>query len=178
MSAAEEIRLIRCGHEYSAPILEILNDTILTSTSLYDYRPRTPEMMVAWFENKRRGSFPVIGAVNAAGTLVGFGSYGPFRAFPAYKYSVEHSVYVHKDHRGQGLGRRLLREVIATATEQEYHTLIGAIDAANAPSVALHRSEGFTHCGTFRQTGYKFGRWLDVDFYQLILATPRCPADG
>ncbi|HEY3757237.1 MAG TPA: GNAT family N-acetyltransferase [Opitutaceae bacterium] len=177
MSAPDEVKLVRGGQEFAPAILDIFNDTLLTSTSLYDYRARTPEMMVTWFENKRRGNFPVIAAVNAAGSLLGFGSYGTFRAFPAYKYSVEHSVYVHKDHRGRGLGRTLLQAVIAAATEQEYHTLIGAIDASNAASVALHRSMGFLHCGTFRQTGYKFGRWLDVDFYQLLLETPARPTE-
>jgi L-amino acid N-acyltransferase YncA len=178
MRPPDDVRLIRCGSDFAPAILDILNDTILTSTSLYDYRARTPEMMASWFDTKRRGDYPVIGAIDRAGALIGFGSYGTFRGFPAYKYSVEHSVYVHKDHRGRGLGRRLLREVVAAATEQQYHTLIGAIDASNTASVSLHRSMGFTHCGTFRETGFKFGRWLDVDFYQLILATPPHPTDG
>lgn len=178
MSSPSAVALIRCGPEQAPAILDILNDAILKSTALYDYKARTPEAMQAWFETKRRGNFPVIGAVDPAGTLVGFGSYGTFRAFPAYKYTAEHSVYVRKDCRRKGLGRLLLKAVIAAAGEQEYHALVGAIDADNAVSIALHRSLGFEHCGTFRETGFKFGRWRDVVFYQLLLATPRQPVDG
>lgn len=178
MSAPLPVDLIRVGPEYGSSILEILNDAILTSTALYDYKARTPAMMQGWFEAKQRGNFPVIGAIDSNGELVGFGSYGTFRAFPAYKYTVEHSVYVRKDRRGEGLGRKLLQEVIAAATAQDYHTLIGAIDASNLPSIALHRSAGFELCGTFRESGHKFGRWLDVVFYQLLLPTPKEPVDG
>jgi L-amino acid N-acyltransferase YncA len=80
--------------------------------------------------------------------------------------------------RGQGIGKALLRELIASAQEQDYHILIGGIDAANSVSIRLHESLGFVHCGTIRQAGFKFGRWLDLAFYQLILATPTEPIDG
>ena len=119
-----------------------------------------------------------IGAVDAAGTLLGFATYGVFRARPAYKYSVEHSVYVHKDCRGQGAGRALLQRIIEAAREQNYHVLVGGIDAENAASIALHRELGFTHAGTITQSGFKFGRWLDLAFYQLTLETPVNPVDG
>jgi L-amino acid N-acyltransferase len=76
----------------------------VNSTALYDYKPRTMEMMTAWFETKACGNFPVIGLDNEAGELMAFGSYGTFRAWPAYKYTVEHSVYVDARFRGQGLG--------------------------------------------------------------------------
>jgi phosphinothricin acetyltransferase len=134
--------------------------------------------MAAWFAAKRQGNFPVIGAVTEAGDLAGFASYGIFRAWPAYKYSVEHSVYVAAAHRGKGVGKQLLRRVIDEAQNQDYHTLIGGIDSANPASVALHKSLGFQHAGTIRQVGFKFGRWLDLDLYQLILTTPRNPVDG
>jgi L-amino acid N-acyltransferase len=109
---------------------------------------------------------------------MGFASYGTFRAFPAYKYTVEHSVYVDARFRGQGIGKRLLQEIITLAQQQEYHVLVGAIDAANAVSICLHASLGFMHCGTIRQAGFKFGRWLDLAFYQMILKTPAQPRDG
>lgn len=173
------MKIIRCDHaSHASAILAILNDAILTSTALYDYKARTPEMMQTWFEAKARGSYPVIGAVNDAGELLGFSSYGPFRAFPAYKYSVEHSVYVDKRFRGQGLGKTLLREAIAAATGQNYHMMVGGIDATNAVSIGLHRDLGFTHCASIKQAGFKFGRWLDLEFYQLILPTPSQPVDG
>jgi phosphinothricin acetyltransferase len=109
---------------------------------------------------------------------MGFASFGTFRAWPAYKYSVEHSVYVDARFRGRGVGRRLLEELIAAARARDFHVLIGGIDAANTVSIALHERLGFTHCGTIRQVGFKFGRWLDLTFYQLILATPLQPIDG
>lgn len=170
---------IRCdAGNHAAAILDILNDAIVTSTALYDYKPRTLDNMMSWFNAKEAGRFPVIGAVNEAGTLMGFASYGTFRAWPAYKYSVEHSVYVHRDHRGKGLAMSLMRELIAVAESQDYHVMIGGIDVTNAASIALHEKLGFTHAGTIREAGFKFGRWLDLAFYQKILRTPAMPVDG
>ena len=159
-------------------ILGIFNDAIANSTALYDYKPRTARNMVTWFEAKRAGNFPVIGVEADDGTLLAFGSYGTFRAWPAYKYSVEHSVYVHRDHRGLGFGYRIMRELIAAATSNDLHAMIGGIDAANGASIALHERLGFKHVGTLPQVGFKFGRWLDLAFYELLLSTPAHPADG
>jgi L-amino acid N-acyltransferase len=171
--------IIQCEHQrHAAQILSIFNEAIVNSTALYDYKPRTADMMQAWFEAKAKGNFPVIGVQGDGGELMGFASFGSFRAWPAYKYSVEHSVYVDARFRGRGVGRRLLEEVIEAARAQGYHVLIGGIDAANKASLALHERLGFTHCGTIRQVGFKFGRWLDLSFYQLILATPLQPIDG
>jgi L-amino acid N-acyltransferase len=171
--------IVQCdSRRHAQPILAIFNEAIAHSTTLYDYKPRTTEMMAEWFEAKRKGKYPVIGAESEAGELMGFASYGAFRVWPAYKYTVEHSVYVDKRFRGRGIGKRLLREIIATAQGQNYHVLVGCIDAANAVSVRLHETAGFAYCGTIRQAGFKFGRWLDLLFYQLILVTPAQPADG
>lgn len=167
-----------CTEAQAPEILAIFNDAIVNSTALYDYKPRTPADMETWWATKRAGGFPVIGAFDATGALVGFGSFGAFRAFPAYKYTVEHSVYVRADQRGNGIGRRLLEAVIEAATRAERHTLIGVIDAQNAASLRLHESLGFKSCGRLREAGFKFGRWLDVEFYQLILPTPAEPRDG
>ena len=172
-------QIVACSFERHADaILAIFNDAIVNSTALYDYQPRTMEKMVAWFDAKRQGGFPVIGLEDGQGRLLAFGSYGTFRAFPAYKYSVEHSVYVQQDHRGQGLGRIILQELIAAARRHDLHALIGAIDAGNAGSIALHERMGFRHVGTLPQVGFKFGRWLDLAFYQLLLETPAQPVDG
>ncbi len=169
------MKIVRCDRRFSEPILAIFNEAILNSTALYDYKPRTLEMMTGWFTAKEQGHFPVIGAVNEAGELLGFGSYGPFRAWAAYKYTVEHSIYVRADHRGQGLGKVLLQEIITSARAQQFHVLVGAIDSQNTPSINLHQRFGFQHAGTIRQVGFKFGNWLDLDFYQLILQTPLRP---
>lgn len=177
--SSEKVKLIDCTEgEHADAILAILNEAIVNSTALYDYAPRPPEAMKAWFAAKRAGGFPVVGAVNDSGALAGFASYGTFRAFPAYKYTVEHSVYVHKDHRGQGLGKVLIGELIQRARTANLHALVGCIDASNAGSIALHKSLGFAHSGTFPQVGFKFGRWLDAAFYQLLLDTPAAPVDG
>ena len=106
------MKLTRCDASFAQQILAIFNDSILHSTALYDYKPRTLDSMELWFEIKRKGNFPVIGIVTESGELLGFASYGTFRAWPAYKYSVEHSVYVAAEHRGKGLGRRLLEQLI------------------------------------------------------------------
>jgi phosphinothricin acetyltransferase len=171
--------LVQCSFErHAAAILDILNDTIVHSTALYDYQPRQMQNMVTWFDAKRAGNFPVIGIEDAQGTLLAFGSYGTFRAFPAFKYTVEHSVYVHKDHRGHGLGAQIMQALMAAARAQNLHAMMGAIDASNAGSIALHERLGFKHVGTLPQVGFKFGLWLDLAFYQLLLDTPTDPVDG
>lgn len=175
----QAVNIVPCSHErHAAAILEIFNEAIANSTALYDYKPREPRSMVAWFDAKRRGDFPVIGIEDGAGTLLAFGSYGSFRAWPAYKYTVEHSVYVRQDQRGRGLGRKVMRELVEAARRQGLHAMIGGIDAGNAGSIALHESLGFRHVGTLPQVGFKFGRWLDLAFYQLLLDTPAEPVDG
>ena len=173
------MQFVTCTHQaHAAAILEILNEAIANSTALYDYEPRPPESMAGWFKAKEAGRFPVIGAVGEAGQLLGFASYGTFRAWPAYKYSVEHSVYVHENHRGKGCGLALMQRLIAVAAEQQYHVMVGGIDITNASSIALHEKLGFLHAGTIQHAGFKFGRWLDLGFYQLLLETPLAPVDG
>lgn len=173
------MKLVTCEpRRHSNAILDIFNEAIANSTALYDYKQRSAQDMVAWFDGKSRKHYPVIGAENDAGELMGFASYGQFRERPAYKYTVEHSVYVDTRFRGQGVGRRLLEAVIREAEIQDYHVMVGGIDASNTVSIKLHESLGFTACGIVRQAGFKFGRWLDLAFYQLILRTPASPVDG
>ena len=171
------MKTIHCTEPHREAIRAILNEAILNSTALYDYHLRTPEMMADWFAAKVKGNYPVIGVENDHGDLVGFASYGPFRAWPAYKYSIEHSVYVDARFRGRGIGRQLLRSLIEAAKAQGYHMMIGGIDAANVASIALHRSLGFARCASIQHAGFKFGRWLDLEFHQLLLPTPAHPVD-
>lgn len=179
VGAPEGATLVDCTHERHADqILAIFNDAIATSTALYDYKPRPREAMLGWFQAKANGGFPVVGFENAAGDLMAFASYGTFRAWPAYKYSVEHSVYVDGRFRGQGLGEAMMRVLIERARANQVHLMIGGIDAANQGSIRLHEKLGFTHSGTIREAGFKFGRWLDLAFYQLTLDTPTQPVDG
>jgi L-amino acid N-acyltransferase YncA len=173
------MNIVSCDYErHAAAILAILNDVIAGSTALFDYKPRAPETMVEWFRVKRAHQFPVLGAVGDDGALLGFATYGTFRAWPAYKYTVEHSVYVHKDHRRRGVARALMTRLIAVAEEQSYHVMVAGIDAANAASIALHVELGFAYAGTIHHAGFKFGRWLDLAFYERALRAPAQPVDG
>lgn len=172
-------RIVPCTHDrHARAILDIFNEAIANSTALYDYQPRSLASMETWFATKQAGGFPVIGIEDEAGQLVAFGSFGTFRAWPAYKYSVEHSVYVHQDHRGHGLGLQVMHALIEAARQRQVHAMIGAIDADNQGSIALHRRLGFSRVGTLPQVGFKFGRWLDLALYQLLLDTPAEPVDG
>jgi L-amino acid N-acyltransferase len=178
-NSGRSIQFVTCTYEsHGGEILDIFNEAILNSTAMYDYQPRTMEQMIQWFGAKTLADFPVIGAIDAQGKLLGFASYGTFRAWPAYKYSVEHSIYVHRDYRCQGLGRSLMQQLIMAARQQQYHVMIAAIDVNNPGSRALHESLGFVHGGTLKQVGFKFGQWLDLALYQYILDTPDRPVDG
>ena len=172
------LKIVFLTQEYATQILEIFNDAILNSAALYDYNPWTPDTMKSWFELKKEHNFPVIGIVDNKKRLLGFGTYGVFRIRPAYKYTIENSLYVHKDFRGKGLGKILLDEIIKNAILQNYHCIVGVIDSSNITSISLHKSFGFRFSGRIEQVGYKFNRWLDADFYQLILKTPELPVDG
>lgn len=172
-------QIINCTHAVHAQaILDIFNEAIENSTALYDYKPRSLESMKSWFSAKDQGNFPVVGIENEQGELLAFGSFGTFRAWPAYKYTVEHSVYVHKDQRGKGLGKQVMLALIQAAKQRDIHVLMGAIDATNEGSIALHKGLGFQHVGTLPEVGFKFGRWLDLVFYQLRMDRPIHPVDG
>jgi len=173
------MRMVPCTRDrHAEAILGIFNDAILHSTALYEYAPRTLATIEAWFDAKAAHGFPIMGVETDEGTLMGFGTYGVFRDRPAYKYTVEHSVYVDEAFRRRGVGRRLLEALVDAATTQQVHVLVGGIDAANTASIALHEQLGFVHCGTVREAGFKFGRWLDLAFYQKVLGTPRETLEG
>ena len=149
-------------------ILAIYNDVIRNSTAVYTEVEVAPAWGEAWFDGKMQHGFPILAARDASG-ITGFGSFGEFRAWPCYRHSVEHSVHVRPDRRGQGIGRALVAELRARACGLNIHVMIAGIDADNAVSIALHRSLGFTSVGHFHEVGFKFGRWLDLVFMQCIL---------
>ena len=149
-------------------ILDIINYNILHSTALYDYNIRTYEQQKAILDDKLAKNFPVIVA-EANGQVVGFGMYSEFRFREAYKFTVEHSVYVVNDYHGKGIGNLLLAELIALAKAQKLHTMIAVIDAENQGSVSFHEKFGFKTVGIIKESGYKFNRWLHSVFMQLIL---------
>ena len=149
-------------------ILAIYNEVIRNSTAVYSEDEFTPARGKAWFDTKTAHGFPLIVARDPSG-IVGFGAFGEFRAWPCYRHSVEHSVHVRADRRGQGIGRALVVELLARAAVLQKHVVIAGIDADNAVSIGLHQSLGFTSVGHFREVGFKFGRWLDLVFMQCIL---------
>ena len=149
-------------------ILDIINYNILHSTALYDYNIRTYEQQKAILDDKLAKKFPVIVA-EANGQVVGFGMYSEFRFREAYKFTVEHSVYVANDYHGKGIGNVLLAELIALAKAQKIHTMIAVIDAENQGSVSFYEKFGFKTVGIIKESGYKFNRWLHSVFMQLIL---------
>ena len=149
-------------------LLAVTNHAILTSTALFDYEPRTPGAQAEWLDAKRAEGWPVFVAEDE-GKFLGFASFGPFRRWPAYQHSVEHSVYVAEDAQRQGIGRQLLEALIDEAKRRGLHTMIGGIEASNARSLALHAALGFAEAGRMREVGWKFDRWLDLVFVQKIL---------
>lgn len=149
-------------------ILEIINHQILNSTSIYDYEPRDFETHKLWFEEKLILDLPVIVAETDNGTI-GYATYGTFRNKIGYRYTVEHSLYVAEEFLGKGVGKLLLAELIKLAKKQKYHTMIGVIDSENKGSIAFHEKYGFETVGVIKESGYKFDRWLNSVFMQLIL---------
>jgi phosphinothricin acetyltransferase len=105
-------------------------------------------------------------------------TFGPFRNWPAYKYSVENSIYVTANSRGRGIGKLLMRPLIEAATNLQMHTIVASIEASNDASLKLHQDFGFVESAHFKEVGFKFGRWLDLKFLQLILATPGYPTES
>ena len=168
---------IRLANEEDLPqLLIIYNDIIINTTAVYQYETHTLAMRQAWYDAKAKDNIPVFVAEENK-VIVGFSSFGPFRAWQAYKYTIENSVYVAASQRGKGIGRLLIEPLIKSAKEKDMHAIIAGIDATNEASIKLHRSFGFEEVAHFKQVGYKFGRWLDLKFLELILDTPKHPEE-
>jgi L-amino acid N-acyltransferase len=149
-------------------ILAIYNEVIRNTTAVYSDVEVTLANREAWFDTKGAQGFPVLVARDASGVL-GFGTFGDFRAWPCYRYSVEHSVHVRADHRRRGVGRALVLALLDAAARAGKHVMIAGIDAENVTSIALHESLGFKVVGHFHEVGFKFGRWLDLKFMQRLI---------
>jgi L-amino acid N-acyltransferase len=149
-------------------INDIYNHYVLHSTCTYQEVPEPLEGREAWFA--RHGpQHPVIVAVDAIGSVIGWGSLSGYHARSAYRFTVENSVYLRHDLRGKGVGGLLLAELISLAKSLGHHSIIAGIDADQPASVALHRRAGFEQVGRMKQVGFKFGKWLDVIYMQLML---------
>lgn len=149
-------------------ILEIYNHVIINTTAVYSEQPHTLQMRQDWFNDRVSNGFPVYVA-DIGGQVAGFCTFGHFRVWPCYRYTVELSVYVDVAHRGKGLSKIMLQKLISRAREMKLHAMIAGISADNEVSISLHHSMGFEEVAHFKEVGFKFGRWLDLKFLELIL---------
>ena len=161
--------VIREALEQDVPgILAIYNDVIAASTAVYREDPASLDDRLQWFNARREQAYPILVAAGDSGIL-GFASYGDFRSWPGYRFSVEHTVHIRADERGRGVGTTLMQALIRRAVEQDKHVMIGGVDADNEPSLRFHERLGFIRAARLRQVGFKFDRWLDLVFVQRIL---------
>jgi len=149
-------------------IRSIYNAEVLGSTVTFDMVPRTIDEQVAWID-EHSGGHPAIVAVGPDDEVVGFGSLSIWRDRPAYSGSVEDSLYIHADHRGRGIGRLILEELVRLGIDHGFHTVLARIVGGHEASIALHRSCGFEEVGVERAVGRKFKQWLDVVIMQRML---------
>src|SRR5687767_13361295 len=163
---ATEVRL--ATREDAEAIRTIYNREVTGSTVTFDLVPRSLEDQRAWLE-AHAGAHPAVVAVDDDRTVTGFGSLSPYRSRPAYSTTVEDSVYVHHDHRGRGVGRLVLAELVRLAEVHGFHAVMARIVGGHEASIALHTGCGFSLVGIEREVGRKFGKWLDVALMQRLL---------
>ncbi len=154
--------LIREANNADLPgILAIYNDVVANTTAIYEDRPSTLEERQAWMDERRAQGWPVLVA-DVDGQVAGFSTFGPWRSRWGYRFTVEHSVHVHPDYRGKGIGRALIEALFPRAVDLGMHVMIAQIDAEATASLRLHSRLGFRTVGTFHEVAFKFGRWLDL----------------
>lgn len=156
-------------------ITAIYNDAVANSTAIWNETLVDRANRLAWLQERKRAGFPVLVAVSD-GSVIGYASFGDWRAFDGYRYTVEHSVYVRADQRGNGIGKALMLTLIARAEQLGKHVMVAGVTADNIGSIRLHEKLGFEHVGHLKQVGTKFNRWLDLVLLQLMLDTRA--ADG
>jgi phosphinothricin acetyltransferase len=160
--------IIRLATASDLPAInDIYNHYVLNSTCTYQEDPETIEARRAWFE--RHGEKHPVTVAIVDDRVIGWGSLSPFHARCAYRNTVENSVYVHHEFHRRGIGSILLRDLVERARVLGHHTIIGLIDGEQTASLALHERFGFVKVAHLKQVGFKFGRWLDVIYMQLML---------
>ena len=168
-SSAVTVR--RAGRADCPGILAIYNDAVLNTTASYDYEPRTLAHREAWFDAHERDQLAIFVAETATGEIIGWSALNKFHDRVGYRFTCENSIYVAAPWRGQGVGRQLLAPLVSAAQERGVRALIACIDAENEESIRLHTRFGFERVGLFKQVGFKFGRWLDVAYLQLLFGS-------
>lgn len=164
-----DIQIRPCTQADLPGVLEIYNEAVLNTTATYDYEPRTLEHRIAWFEDHVKTNYPVFVAVARDGRVVGWSALNRFHDRPGYRFTAENSVYVAADQRCQGIGKLLMPPIIEAARQRGLRAIVAGIDATNEVSLRLHASFGFERVAHLKQVGYKFGRWLDVVYMELLL---------
>lgn len=169
------MRICSVTEDDAETIAAIYNDAVLNTTAIWNEKTVDYHNRIQWISDRHQAGFPVIVAVDATDTVLGYASYGDWRPWDGYRHTVEHSVYVHKNARGNGVGARLMRELISLAAKQGKHVMVAGIESENVPSIALHKKLGFHEAGRMLEVGTKFGRWLDLTFLQLRLDAREFP---
>ena len=164
-----EISLRPATREDVPAILEISNHAILHTTANYEHEPKSLEYQLGWYDDRIDAGFPIIVAVDEKSMVVGYGSFGKFRKRQGYNGTVEHSVYVHHEHRGQKIGHQLMQRLIDIAKAENYHVMVAVVDSLNQGSLRFHKRFGFKEVGRLKGIVYKFGQWSDIYFLQLML---------
>jgi len=159
--------LREAGDADQQAILDIYNDAVLHSSATFDLETRTWEGQQLWFEEHRPPYAVFVATIGD--TLAGWGSLSRFRPRPGYRFTAEDSIYVQQDFRGRGIGAALLELLVDAAYRGRFHSVMALIDGDNAVSIRIHERFGFRHVGTFREVGFKFGRWLDVVHMQRMV---------
>ena len=161
--------MIRDATEKDLPaIRDIYNDAVRNTTAIWNEQPVDLANRLAWFNARQALGYPILVAVEND-AVTGYASFGDWRPFEGFRYSVEHSVYVRNDQRGKGLGPRLMHALIERARAAGKYVMVAAIESGNQASIRLHERLGFVTTGQMPQVGIKFGRWLDLTFMQLAL---------
>jgi L-amino acid N-acyltransferase len=161
-----EVTMICDATEADLPgLVEIYNDVIATSTAVYSSQPVSLEDRRSWWQARTAQGYPVLVTRDSRG-VSGFSTFGDFRAWPGYRFTVEHTVHVRADGRSRGTGTALVQALFPRAAALGKHVMIAGVDAENAASIRFHERLGFTQSGRLREVGYKFDRWLDLVFLQ------------
>lgn len=159
-------------------ITAIFNELIGSRTVTWSETEDSVEDRIRWLARMNAAGHPVLVAVDDtdAGNVLGFASYGEFRnneRWPGYRFTVELSIHVDEAHWGRGVGRALMTELLDRARLAGMHVMVAAVDGENHESIAFHERMGFVTVGRLHQTGFKFGRWLDLVFMQIVLDDQR-----
>ena len=171
------MKIRHATHDDAEAIMTIYNDAVTNTTAIWNDSTVDLANRQHWMAERQKAGYPVWVAIDEAKTVLGYATFGDWRAWDGYRHTIEHSVYVRADCRGRGVGKALMQALITSADEMGKHVMIAGIEAQNAGSIRLHENLGFKPVGHLKEVGCKFGRWLDLVFLQLVLDPRLTPSD-